>query len=382
MNKEEYKKVAIYPYSDNFYAFVKHFNKYNTFLQVTELVSPTGWGINGKDAGVAYNKPEIGLKISDDIHQAIENCDILMVAECECNETFRKIIINDIITAIERRKEIICTMMLHEDELDIFHLKSKSLEVSFHYSPGEVHWLALKDILYIKPKRLYFPKAPVIFVGELMDGLEGFDGVLAVTDYLKSQGYKTITIGAREYCEILGILSLPSFITQTTVSDNEKIIYFNNYIKYLDENEKPDLFVIQLPGAMMKYNDQFTNGFGVTPYLMSQAVQGDYFILSVQYDNIDTKFYNMLSETFTYRFGFGIDCIFMSNKMFDRQNSIQAGKNTFLHLQQEMLDNAISNYYYEAETPIYNIDNLKDYNIMFDQLIEVLTSGNTCSNVV
>ncbi len=379
MNKD-YQKVTIYPFNGDYIPFVKYLNKYSEILHVTELVAPTGWGLNWKDAGVIYNKPEVGLIVSDDLHRAMGNCDVLMIAENKLNENFHQIIINNIIATIESQKDIICTMKLPKNELEQLKQISTNFGVRFTYSPEETHWEYLRDTLYFQTlcalsRKLYTPRADVIFVGELIDGIDGFDVLLSVTDYLKSIGYKILTIGARDYCELIGLFSLPSFITQVNISDSEKIHTFNSYIKYLDEKEKPDIFVIQLPGGMMKYNDQFTNGFGVTPYLMSQAVQGDYFILSTQYDKIHTKFYYMLSNAFKYRFGFEIDCIHMSNTLIDIANSIGLDKLTYLHLEQHVLDDTINQYYRESEISIYNIDNLLDRNKMFSQLQEALSDN-------
>lgn len=379
---KNYKRVTIYPFNGDFIAFVKFSNKYSDIFRVTELVAPKGWGVNGKDAGVMYNKPQVGLIVSDDLNRALENSDILMIAENKFNENFHPIIISNIINAIERKKDIICTMKLSCKEIELLKQISTKFGVRFTYSPEETVWEYVKDTLCIQSSKLYSPQAVVVFVGELLDGIDGFDVLLSVTDYLKSSGFKTLTIGARSYCELLGLLSLPSIITQTDISDNEKINYFNRYIKYLDEKEKPDIFIIQLPGGMMKYNDHFTNGFGVTPYIMSQAVQGDYFILSTQYDTPDTKFYNMLSNNFTYRFGFEIDCIHMSNAYIDFPDSIGSGKLTYLYIEQQLLDSTIKQYYEESEIPIYNIDNFSDRIKMFEQLHDSLSYDNAVQQIV
>lgn len=377
-----YKKVTVYPFNGDFIAFVIYLNKHSEVFQVTELVSPKGLGICGKDAGEIYNKPKVGLIVSDDFTQALENSDILLIAENNFNKSYRPTIIKNIVLAIENKKHIICTMELSNAELEMFNNSSKKSGVIFKYSPKETSWEHLKYTLNLKSSRLYTPQAAVVFVGELVDGIDGFNVLLSVTDYLKSNGFKTLSIGARNYCELLGLLSLPSILFQTDIYDNEKVNCLNHYIRYLDETEKPDVFVIQLPGGMMKYNDHFTNGFGITPYLISQAIQGDYFILCTQYDTFDAEFYNMLSNCFKYRYGFEIDYICMSNSYIDFSDSMGLGKLTYLHIEQQMLNETINRYYKNSKIPIYNIDNSLDKTQMFKKLQEILSYDNAAYQMV
>lgn len=378
----KYKKVTLYPFNGEFTAFVAYLNRHSDIYRITELVSPKCLGISGKDAGVIYNKPNVGLIVSDDFNQAMKNSEVLMIAENKFNESFRQTIINNINIAIENKKDIICTMKLFNEELELFKKLSAQFEISFTYCPEETVWNSVKDTICVQSRKLYTPQAVVVFVGELLDGIDGFDVLLSVTDYFKSSGFKTLAIGDRSYCELLGLLSLPSILTQTDVNDDEKINYLNHYIEYLDKHEKPDVFVIQLPGAMMKYNDHFTNGFGITPYLISQAVQGDYFILCTHYNIIDIEFYKMLSNNFTHRFGFEIDCIHMSNAYIDFSNSKEQSKLSYLYIEQELLNNTINQYYKKSEIPIYNIENISDRNKMFRQLYEVFSYDYSIHHIV
>ena len=370
---EEYKRIAIYPFNGELIGLVKYLNKYMKGFRVTELVIPSGWGINGKDGGVIFNKPQIGIIASDNFSKAMDSCDILIIADDNLNENLHQIIINNSIEAIKRKKDIICITELPRKEVAMLKKVSSEYEVTFKYSPEYVHWNLVQDMISIQSCKIYTPKAPIIFIGDLIEGDDGFNVLLYVTDYLKSNGYKTIAIGNRRYCEIIDLLSLPSFLTQTDITDNEKIYNLNNYIKYLDETEKPDIFVIQIPGGMMKYNDEFTNGFGVIPYLISQAVQGDFFILCSYYNAINTQFYKMSSNTFAYRFGFEINCIHMSNKFIDIRESIRTGKLSSLYLEQHMLNETIDKNNKKSEIPIYNIDNVLDRNKLHDQLKELLS---------
>lgn len=117
-----------------------------------------------------------------------------------------------------------------------------------------------------------------------------FEIQLSIRENLQSKGYKISQIGSRNYCEFLGFHSFPGFMYNRNLSESEKIILFNNYIKRLENDENPDLIVIGIPGGIMKRNDTFTSYFGIFAYEISQAVTPDYVICSTQYQDFKHEY--------------------------------------------------------------------------------------------
>lgn len=63
----------------------------------------------------------------------------------------------------------------------------------------------------------------------------------------------------------------------------------------------------------MKYNNSFTNDFGLKAFIFSQACQSDYTIMCVPYNSKDIKSIKYFNTLFKYRFDFKIDYLCVSN---------------------------------------------------------------------
>ena len=96
----------------------------------------------------------------------------------------------------------------------------------------------------------------------------------------RERGYRASGVLDRCYAGLFSLHPMPSFLKEGA-EETDKIYRFNAYLKQLEQSERPDVLFVQLPGGMLKYNDQIPNDFGVYGYLISQAVQPDCFVLSV-----------------------------------------------------------------------------------------------------
>lgn len=372
MNEGKVKKAAVYPYNPEFTAVVRYLEKLNPMFQIVRLVVPYGFRCDGKDAGILYNKPEMGITVTENIEEALNTCDCLIVADGSYSDRFSKIIIKNIESAIEKGKEVICTWILNEEELASLKEKSQYNGVPFLYCPEH---LDIEKYIPNMAKKLYSPQVPVIFVGEAISGLDAFEITLGITYYLRQEGYKVLTLTEKPWCGLLNTASIPDFMLKYEKDDNHKIYAFNQLLKQLEQKENPDVILIQLPGAIMKYNDRLTAGFGIMPYFISLAVQGDYMVFCSQFERMDLASYKMLSEGFEHRIGVGIDILHISNITIDA-TSMGSGKFSFIRVEQNRVDEEISRLNKTSEIPVYNCCNPKECEKMSMQLIGLLKTGS------
>lgn len=343
-------KVMIYPYVNRQLPIISHINKYVKDMKIVSLVALEGLINAGRDAGSIRNHTNTGLKIGDDFVSELAACDTVIFCDDEYNAKIKNSLIRDMETAFTMKKDVICMLKLTEEERE--QLENNALKAGANF---EYHVLKYSEQSFCyKPKKPYHINTPIIFVGEMLQDLDGTDVCLAVSGELQERGYRTVTILNKVDVYLKGTFGIPCFFTDKGITEEEKVYYMNNYISFLEMEYKPDIFIIQIPGAMMRYNDAFGNGFGIYAYLISQAVQADYFILCTQFGLVDSSFYKELSVNFQQRFGYEIDAVHMSNAMLDVQDSLQKQSLSYLYQKQERVNEALESVREKSEIPIFD----------------------------
>lgn len=140
---------------------------------------------------------------------------------------------------------------------------------------------------------------------------------LALRKRLLDNDYKVSVIGSKPYSSLFGFHSFPFFMNEN-MDNTQKIILFRKYVKYVEMIEQPDLIIIGIPGAIMAINKKHHFDFGVTAYMVSQAVTGDYVIMNMLYGKkYTTEQLEELSRVCKYRLNFEIDSFHLSNAWLD-----------------------------------------------------------------
>lgn len=60
---------------------------------------------------------------------------------------------------------------------------------------------------------------------------------------------------------MLGFYSFPSFMYDSNISEVNKVLMFNRFVRKIEKVEAPDIIIIGIPGGIMPYNRQFTRAF-------------------------------------------------------------------------------------------------------------------------
>ncbi|AGK99602.1 TIGR04066 family peptide maturation system protein [Clostridium pasteurianum] len=358
-------KVMIYPFDIESAPLIRHNNLINEY-DIVAAVSPNGWGFNGKDIGNVDSGELINLKISSDFDESLKNCDTVFFNEPSRNIDFNKFIFPHIMKAVNSLKNIICTIELEQkiiNEISSICTKNNKL---FKYFPN-------KDMDTKKPlsEKIYTIDVPVIFVVGLSERTNKFEIQLNLRENFKKMGYKVSQIGSRHYCELFDFHSFPRFMYSTLITESEKIILFNYYIKSISIKENPDIIVIGIPGGTMPFNYEFTNRFGILAYEISQAILPDVVALSLPYSNLSKDFFDLISKSYKYKFGYDIDCYNISNSYFNLQGSQLARTPQYITLDYKFIDEK-KKIYTDINTPIYNILNSEDPEKMAEFIINKL----------
>lgn len=372
------QKLTIYPFSVQLSSVVRHSRLLKEY-DIVKLVSPVGWGLNGKDAGRADGGNNLGINVSSDFDASLDHCDTVLFADSYYTLDFEKYIYPKIMKAINAGKNIICTIDLEQD-------KQKELEVLCSQRERCFKYYGFKNCTYITPvfeiirENLHKINTPVIFVTGLSEKTYKFEIQLSLRESLLGMGYKVSQVGTRSYCEIFGIHSFPEFMYDTTITESKKVVIFNRYIKEIENKEKPDVIIIGIPGGIMEFNDEFTNRFGILAFEVSHAVTPDVSVLSIPYDEYKPESLENLSKSVKYKFGFDINCFNITNNQPDWLAISKGVEISFLTVELNFVDEKLKSFQC-INTPVFNILNKDDPHRMADYLIDKLADYGEMQSV-
>lgn len=376
------KNVTFYPFSCDTMPLVNYLAEFCPEYQIRHLVSPQGLGLTEKNAAVADNRLPMDFVVCDDLTAALSQDDVLLIAEGDLENPAARNPLDVMQAAVNCKKEILCTAELTPETLAEIRKQSKENKIGFHYAVyDEWNHKYLNEIkMKYDPKEFYTPTANVLFVGQLTKYSNTFEVFLMLSQQLRKAGYRVTAVGDKKYCELLGLHSLPSFLRGTNDCETDKIVYFNHYIQYLDQKEHPDFIIVQIPEGIMRYSHEIPNGFGVYAYLISQAVQPDFFICTMPYQ-ISNEYFNSISEGVENRLGFGIDAIHISNIIPDRIEMNEQLALSMIHVEEAEVDKQIESIRNSGkiEIPIYDLLNQRDQNQVVDELITATQTRELCS---
>ncbi len=363
----EKEKVIVYPFDIQFVPILRH-SCFISDFEIIGLISPSGWGLCGKDAGCADYGETIGIKVGSDFEALLEACDTVIFTESHIPLDFKKNIQPKIDKAVQKRKNIICTVSTGDEFNSIYSMRCKDQGTYFKYynftrNEGDANECEAEYIHKID--------APVVFVMGMGERAHKFQIQLDLREHFKRMGYRISQIGSRSYCEMLGFHSVPAFMYGNCVPDYKKIILFNHYVKGIEISEKPDLIIIGIPGGMMPFNNEFTNRFGITAYEISRAVAADAVVLSTLYEDYKPEYFKELYTVIKYRFGAEVDCYNLANVKFDWDGSSQNGSATYITIDSRLVDEKRKGFL-SLDTPVFNTLNPDSAGKMADYLIERL----------
>jgi len=382
MQKE---KAMIYPFDMEFCPIIRYQNLLKNY-EIVEVVSPRGWGFTGKDVAFVDGGYMTGMMVKDDYSKSLEQCDTVIFSCSEYYLGMENDIYSKMKEAIQSKKNIVSLLNLedkHKNELmelgQVNHTYVKflgSAEEKTNKYLSRRHTLGISELKYNSNSNQYEDihkiETPVIFVMGVTERTCKFEIQLAIREKLEKLGYKVGQIGSRSYCELLEFNSFPNFMYNNSISEVDKIIMFNRYIKEIETDQNPDILIIGIPGGIMKVSNEYTNKFGIYAYEISQAVEPDYVIMSTFYDNFEPEYYEKINLSTKHRFGYEIDCFNMANVKLDWLEARKLQNDIHIKLDSSFISKKIEQYT-NAKIPVYNIFNAEHVDHIIEDIMEKLS---------
>ena len=353
-------KLAIYPFTQSSFPLYEFFPIFQPESEITHLASPVGLGLAGHDAGFATNRSDFGIIVQDNIDQTLNECDALLVPFGDLKTDSAFFDTFDVMCkAAEQGKTIFCASKLTRNQFR----KLNSVAASLHYG-----FLEKKCHADYTTNTVYKPTAPVVFVHNLTVEADSFEVTLSLAQRFQRDGHRVSVIGARPEYNFLGMngasLLLNFFFGNQFLSAIPQCIkVFHHYLRMIELHQRPDVILINIPGAAISTQNYYYAETGVYLYLMTQIVRPDYAVVCMPYTDLNFDTFRVIHNEMQSKFGCGLDFIHFSNVMLHaEQTRLTEKKQTLYRPAQEIIQ----------QTKTLRKNNLPVYCALVDEERELL----------
>ncbi len=371
------EKAFVYPYDVEFAPLLRH-KDFLEDIEIIGIVSPSGWVREGEDASYLDNGLAIGMNITNDFNRFMDKCNTVIFSESNIPLDYKKYIYPKMNAALEAGKNIICLLRLDDDFREEIEKKCIEKNVDFKYHDALA---SCNTISNIQKRSIQDFDSIVVFSLGVGERVHKFQTQLDLRAGFMEKGYKVSQIGSRHYSSLVGVHPFPNFMFDSCINECEKILSLNNYIKEIELKEKPDIIIIGIPGGIMRFNNKFTNRFGILAYEVAQAIRPDAAVVNVLYEDYYADFFNSLSNSIKYKLGFEVDCFTLANIKFDWEKSKNSENIVYSTFDSKFIDKKIIGYS-GLSTPVYNTLNFEDSYKMVDYLINKLSSNENIKSQI
>ena len=329
------KKICIIPFIKEQIPLITNSSEH---YEITAIIAP-GKDIIGKDISVLVNREKIDIITSTNLEEAVKGCDIVLISDI----TTKKIRmidgkidnpLNDFVNrglevALQMKKDIMCFTELDDK------MQRKCMDISFK------NGTKFKYFKYqnIKNKNISVSNdinVPVIFIGEMLQNCDGYEIFLKLLQRFKKDKLKPIGISEDKYNSLYDQYSI-KFWNDFDPGENVRNIKY--YVEDIVKKTYPDVVIVKLPKPMTAYDDDATYDFGMTAYLVSQALHVDYFLYCSLYSFLSLDFMSRIDENFKSRFGYSISAFHCCNQIVDNSAELKyEAKTAFIPINQVTKD--------------------------------------------
>lgn len=327
-------KLAIYPFSQSSSPLYEFLPIFRPEYETVHLVSPVGLSLAGYDVGHATNRSNMGIIVQDDIDQALADCDALLVpfGDLKTDPAFYDAFAV-MCKAAEQGKTVFCAPKLTQSQ----YKKLNSIASSLHYGFLEKAYRAE----YVTTT-MYSPSAPVVFVHNLTLEADSFEVTLSLAQSFKRDGHRVSVIGARPEYNFLGmngasLLMNCVYGNQTYCSTPQYIQAFHHYLRIIELNQRPDVILVNIPGAAIPARDLYYNEAGIYLFLLSRIVRPDYAIVCMPYTALTADAFHSIDEELRAKFGCGLDMIHFTNRCIHGEQARHTGKEQTIYLPEKVI---------------------------------------------
>lgn len=298
------KSICIVPFTSKEFSMAASLEK---DYCIKSVVSPNGFGINGKDIGIIKNRDHLGIRSNRDIEAGIENCEAVLIADCIPN--LREFALKAMEIAIDKRKEILCFMNLSKEERN--HYTARCFEEKITFTMYEIQDISCMDSNVDQYKIL---NVPAIYIAEIVDQVDGQEIYYKALNYFRSKNYNVLGLSEEAYSYMFGQVPI-KFLSD--IDPEKAVLNLNSYVSRQIEKSIPDVIIVKLPKPALKFSNLIHFDFGITAYMAANAIPAEYCLLCSPTGLLTPELIEALQDRFMDRFGVEISGIHIGNLIVD-----------------------------------------------------------------
>ena len=312
------KKVCIVPFTSKEWPIVTSLDK--TYI-VVSVVSPNGIGIGNNDIGILKNRCGMNIYGSTDIKNGFSKCDTVIISKC--SDDLREFAIEALEAAVENKKDILCFLNLSVSEGEKYSRICKDLNIKFIT-------FDLMNITSIDATNYKFKKIniPVLYIGEMVENIDGDEIYINTINYYRNKKYKVLGLSENIYTYLYEQVPLKFFSNKDY---KQEVIQLNYYVNYMVQEIKPDIIIIQLPKPMIQFSNFIHYDFGISAYMVSNAIPADYLILCTPLGMVNSDLHEIIRDSFLSKFGVEITALHVGNQIVDNSYENVEGEFEFVY---------------------------------------------------
>lgn len=345
---------AIYPFSSELLPIVSKFDELQSAYSLKAVLSPTGLGFTGHDAGYSCNKRNTNIVVSGEEEIDAPEWNTLHVSKPPSGILLKSSDLKRIMEkAINRGKSIVYyDFERHSIPQEILELQNRIKE---NFVIQVENWKLYSN--FGMREGFLELSTPVILVGGLVECPDVLNVLLCLTDKFVNSGLHPAVVTKQPIGQLFGFHNMDHILNSPNLIESSKIRQLNRYLAGIEHYDCPDVFIVEAPDAVMRYSDIDPNGFGILTYMLAQAIRPDIFVCCVPVDLAVSQFIESLSSDFRIRLGTPIHAVQVCNIVMDSLNLIYTKKLSYVHVDQNRVQAQIRKEGSNSQIPLFDIDN-------------------------
>lgn len=347
--------AALYPFTSEFLQLVRHFDALQDKYALSELVSPPGFGLTGKDAGYSRNHHDVGIAVSSGFNFEGSSWRTLLITrpvdvDVEGFDDDSAIAAR---AALEAGKQVsyYCARATGAPA-PVLELQS---EYPLHMSVIDGHTKQVYSSTGRGGHRTI--DVPVVLVGGLLADADTSEILLSLATRFRTERMNPLVLTRYPIASMFGFHCYSSIFEDNALTEEAKIMELITFAKNLELLHMPGIILAEAPDAVMKYSASVPNGFGVRSYMLCQAMPPDYFVCGVPYNDGHGKLIEMVSERFSHSLGVPISAAHVSNLLLDTMELSRQGKVSYTFLDPSLVRERVRRVKRESGIPVFDIVN-------------------------
>ncbi len=249
------------------------------------------------------------LKHGIDVNKVIELANLATYTQAACLQCWARNFCEICLSGLDEKDGIHSENILKRceklrgstDELLKNYVTLQRLGYNFHKEDDEViesyNFHFHTDAEINENPILYDVETPVVYFTELYPDLITAELRTSMIDSIEACGYEVAILSTGDLSDSIHQQENISYIWYESNGFSEKIIDLNHAIKKIEQQWKPDLILIEIPGGLTSCSTEVVSHYGVELQIAKAAAPSDCTVVNIPFEEYSTSDLNKLKSS-------------------------------------------------------------------------------------